>query len=48
MTILLYLGLAAALVQIMCSHNQHHGAAQGWGAIQMLIFWIYLLTKVPA
>ena len=45
MIILLYFGLAAACIQIMCAHNEHYGAAAGWGAIQMAIFWVYLLSK---
>lgn len=47
MTILLYLGLAAACIQIMCAHNEHYGAAAGWGAIQMGLFWVYLIAKGP-
>lgn len=45
MTLLLILGLAAAAVQVMCAHNEHYGAASGWGAIQMVLLWVFFLVK---
>ena len=45
MTVLLIMGLAAAAVQIVCSHNEHYGAAQGWGAIQMALLWLFFLLR---
>lgn len=47
MTWLLAAGFVASLVQVVCIHNEHYGAGQGWGALQMVVFWLYLLTKGP-
>lgn len=45
MTVLLYLGFAASIIGIVCSHNEHYGAAQGWGSIQMALLWVYFLLR---
>ena len=40
---LLALGLSASVMAVVCSHNRHYGAAQGWANIQLTILWLYFI-----
>lgn len=44
-TILLYLGLAAAVVAVVQSHFGYTKAAANWTAAQMVILWVFFILK---
>jgi hypothetical protein len=43
MTFLLWLGLGAAILQLV--HVDHPQAFSRWTAAQMIVLWVYFLTK---
>jgi hypothetical protein len=43
MTFLLWLGLGAAIMQLICI--DHPSAAGRWTALQMIVLWFYFITK---